>query len=256
MISIKNEKEIELMRTAGNITAAVLDEISKHIRPGISTLELDKIANMFIIDKGAKPAFLRYNGFPNSICTSIDDVVVHGIPKADTILEEGQIIGIDVGVKYQGFCGDAARTFAIGTISEDKQKLLRVTKECFFEAIKGLKEGSRVGDIGAKIQRHAEKFGFSPVTAMGGHGIGRNVHEDPYIANVGREGTGEKLKAGMVIAIEPMINMGKPELNISGWDCITKDRLPSAHYENTVLIKTNGVEILTKTADLEAYNLE
>lgn len=256
MISIKNKNEIEIMRMAGEITAAVLDEISKHIRPGISTLELDKIANMFIINKGAKPAFLRYNGFPNSICTSVDNVVVHGIPKADQILEEGQIIGIDVGVKYRGYCGDAARTFAVGTISEDKQKLLRVTKECFFKAIDGLKEGSRVGDIGAAIQKHSEKFGYSPVTSMGGHGIGKSVHEDPFIANFGMAGTGEKLKAGMVLAIEPMINMGTGETKISGWDCKTSDGLPSAHYENTVLIKTNGVEILTKTADLEAYNLE
>ena len=256
MISIKNKDEIELMRMAGEITAAVLDEISKHIRPGISTLELDKIANMFIINKGAKPAFLRYNGFPNSICTSVDNVVVHGIPKSDQILEEGQIIGIDVGVKYRGYCGDAARTFAVGTISEDKQKLLRVTKECFFKAIEGLKEGSRVGDIGAAIQKHSEKFGFSPVTSMGGHGIGKSVHEDPFIANFGMAGTGEKLKAGMVIAIEPMINMGTGETKISGWDCKTTDGLPSAHYENTVLIETNGVKILTKTADLEAYNLE
>jgi len=256
MISIKNKDEIEIMRMAGEITAAVLDEISKHIRPGISTLELDKIANMFIINKGAKPAFLRYNGFPNSICTSVDNVVVHGIPRADQTLEEGQIIGIDVGVKYRGYCGDAARTFAVGTISEDKQKLLRVTKECFFKAIEGLKEGSRVGDIGAAIQKHSEKFGFSPVTSMGGHGIGKSVHEDPFIANFGMAGTGEKLKAGMVLAIEPMINMGTGETKISSWDCKTSDGLPSAHYENTVLIKTNGVEILTKTADLEAYNLE
>ena len=256
MISIKNENEIESMRMACKITAAVLDEISRYIKPGISTLELDKIANVFIINKGAKPAFLRYNGFPNTICTSIDDVVVHGIPKSDQILEEGQIIGIDVGVKYHGYCGDAARTFAVGNVSDDKQKLLRVTKECFFEAIKDLKEGSRIGDIGASIQRHAQKFGFEPVTSMGGHGIGKNLHEEPYIPNYGRYGTGEKLKAGMVIAIEPMINMGTYETKISGWKCVTSDGKPSAHYENTVLIKTNGVEILTKTADLEAYNLE
>ena len=256
MISIKNDNEIESMRMAGAITAAVLDEISHYIKPGISTLELDKIANMIIINKGAKPAFLRYNGFPKSICTSIDDVVVHGIPKEDQILEEGQIIGIDVGVKYHGYCGDAARTFAVGTISEDKQKLLRVTKECFFNAIKDLKEGSRIGDIGANIQRHSQKYGFNPVTQMGGHGIGKNVHEDPFIPNVGIAGTGEKLKAGMVIAIEPMINMGKSEMRILGWDCRTADGMPSAHYENTVLIKKDGVEILTKTADLEAYNLE
>ena len=252
MITIKKEKEIELMRVAGSITAGALDEISKHIKPGISTLELDKIANKFIIDKGAKPAFLRYSGFPNSICASIDDVVVHGIPKQDIVLEEGQIIGIDVGAKFGGYCGDAARTFAVGKISEDKQKLMEVTKECFFRAIKNLKAGSRLGDIGYEVERYAEKFGFKPVRSMGGHGIGKNMHEDPFVPMYGRAGTGMKLEAGMTLAIEPMINMGTYEIDIDGWDVRTADGLPSAHYENTVLIKEDGVEILTKTADLEA----
>ena len=256
MITIKKEKEIELMRVAGSITAGALDEISKHIKPGISTLELDKIANKFIIDKGAKPAFLRYSGFPNSICASIDDVVVHGIPKQDIVLEEGQIIGIDVGAKFGGYCGDAARTFAVGKISEDKQKLMDVTKECFFRAIKNLKAGSRLGDIGYEVERYAEKFGFKPVRSMGGHGIGKNMHEDPFVPMYGRAGTGMKLEAGMTLAIEPMINMGTYEIDIDGWDVRTADGLPSAHYENTVLIKENGVEILTKTADLEANDLE
>ena len=256
MITIKKEKEIELMRVAGSITAGALDEISNHIKPGISTLELDKIAEKFIIDKGAKPAFLRYSGFPNSICASIDDVVVHGIPKKDIILQEGQIIGIDVGAKYQGYCGDAARTFAVGKVSEDKQKLIDVTKECFFRAIKNLKAGSRLGDIGFEVERYAEKFGFKPVRNMGGHGIGKNMHEDPFVPMYGRAGTGIKLDAGMTLAIEPMINMGTYEIDIDGWDVRTADGLPSAHYENTVLIKEDGVEILTKTADLEAYNLE
>ena len=256
MITIKKEKEIELMRVAGSITAGALDEISKYIKPGISTLELDKIANKFIIDKGAKPAFLRYSGFPNSICASIDDVVVHGIPKSNIVLQEGQIIGIDVGAKYQGYCGDAARTFAVGKISEEKQKLINVTKECFFKAIKDLKAGSRLGDIGFEVERNAEKFGFKPVRTMGGHGIGKDMHEDPFVPMYGRAGTGIKLEAGMTLAIEPMINMGTYEIDINGWDVRTADGLPSAHYENTVLIKEDGVEILTKTADLEANDLE
>ena len=256
MITIKKEKEIELMRVAGSITAGALDEISKHIKPGISTLELDNIAKKFIIDKGAKPAFLRYSGFPNSICASIDDVVVHGIPKANVILQEGQIIGIDVGAKYNGYCGDAARTFAVGKISDEKQKLIDVTKECFFKAIKNLKAGSRLGDIGFEVERYAEKYGFEPVRSMGGHGIGKDMHEDPFVPMYGRAGTGIKLEAGMTLAIEPMINMGSYEIDINGWDVRTADGLPSAHYENTVLIKENGVEILTKTADLEANNLE
>ena len=256
MIKIKNENEIEIMRVAGMITAGTLDEISKHIKPGISTLELDKIAEKFIINKGAKPAFLRYEGFPNTICASIDDVVVHGIPRSDMILQEGQIIGIDVGAKYKGYCGDAARTFAVGKIDDDKAKLIKVTEECFFEAIENLKEGSRLGDIGFEVERHAVKHGFEPVRQMGGHGIGRDMHEDPFVPMYGRAGTGVKLEAGMVLAIEPMINMGTYEIKVRGWDARTADGLPSAHYENTVLITKNGVEILTKTADLEANNLE
>lgn len=256
MVSIKNNKEIELMRVAGKITAGTLDEISKHIKPGISTAELDKIAKEYIINNGGKPAFLRYNGFPNSICASIDEVVVHGIPNDKTILEEGQIIGIDVGAKFQGYTGDAARTFVVGSTSEDKQKLVDVAKKCFFEAIKDLKEGSRLGDIGFAIDRCARKHGFASVTKMGGHGIGKDLHEDPFIPNVGTAGTGVKLTAGMTLAIEPMINMGTGDMKISGWDARTADGLPSAHYENTVLITKNGVEILTKTADLEAKDIE
>ena len=256
MISIKKENEIALMRVAGSITAGALNEISKYIKPGISTLELDKIAEKFIINKGAKPAFLRYNGFPNSICASIDEVVVHGIPKTDLILEEGQIIGIDVGAKYHGYCGDAARTFAVGKVSEEKQKLMRVTKECFFKAIENLKAGSRLGDIGYEIEKHARKYGFNIADNFGGHGIGKDMHEDPYVPNFGMAGTGVKLEAGMVLAIEPMVNKGAGAVNVKGWSVKTVDNEPSAHYENTVLIKKDGVEILTKTADLEANNLE
>lgn len=246
MITVKTSEQIEKMREAGRITAGALREVEKHIRPGISTLDLDKIAHDYIISQGAKPSFLKYHGFPASICASIDDVVVHGIPRKDIILKEGQIIGIDVGAKKDGFHGDAARTFLVGKVSEEKQKLVEVTKECFFEAIKGLKAGSRLGDIGARVQRHAEKHGYGVVRVMVGHGIGREMHEDPEVPNYGIEGTGIKLKAGNTIAIEPMINMGTHELYLNGWDARTKDGKPSAHYENTVLIKEDGVEILTK----------
>lgn len=256
MVNIKTDQEIEIMRVACKITAGALDEISKYIKPGISTLTLDKIAKKYIIDKGAKPTFLRYEGFPNSICTSIDDVVVHGIPSDKVILQEGQIIGIDVGAKYKGFTGDAARTFAVGEIDEEKQKLIRVTKECFFEAIKDLKAGSRLGDIGFKVESHAEKHGFQAVRDLGGHGVGKVLHEEPYIPMYGTAGTGIKIQENMTLAIEPMINMGTYKLEMNGWDCRTADGLPSAHYENTVLIKKDGVEILTKTSDLEANNLE
>ena len=256
MISIKTEKEIEIMRVACKITAGTLDEVSKYIKPGISTEELDNIAKKYIINKGARPTFLHYEGFPKSICTSIDDVVVHGIPSKDTILKEGQIISIDVGAKYRGYTGDAARTFAVGKIDKDKQKLINVTKECFFKAISELKAGSRLGDIGYAVEHHAEKHGLNAVREMGGHGVGRQLHEDPYIPMYGIAGTGLKLEENMTIAIEPMINMGDYKINVNGYDCRTSDGLPSAHYENTVLIKKDGVEILTKTADLEANNLE
>jgi len=246
MITVKTPEQIEKMREAGKIVAEVLELIGQNIKPGISTLELDKIAHNHIIKRGAKPSFLHYHGFPASICASIDDVVVHGIPKKNLILQEGQIIGIDVGAVKDGYHGDAARTFLVGNVSEDKQKLVQVTKECFYEAIKGLKDGSRLGDIGARVQRHAEKHGYSVVRIMVGHGIGRNLHEDPDVPNYGTEGTGIKLKAGMTIAIEPMINMGTYELKLNGWDARTVDGLPSAHYENTVLICSDGVEILTK----------
>ena len=221
MITVKTPEEIQKMREAGKIVAEVLEEIEKHIKPGVSTLELDKIAHEFIIKRGAKPSFLHYNGFPASICASIDDVVVHGIPKKNLVLQEGQIIGIDVGAVKDGFHGDAARTFLVGNVSEQKKKLVEITRECFFEAIKGLKDGSRIGDIGARVQRHAEKHGFSVVRVMVGHGIGRRLHEDPDVPNYGTEGTGIKLKAGMTIAIEPMINMGKYDIKLNGWDART-----------------------------------
>lgn len=254
MITTKNKKEIELMRIAGDITIRAIEEVAKAIRPGVSTKQLDKIAHDYIISRGAKPSCLGYEGFPGTICTSVDDVVVHGIPNEDQILQEGQIISIDCVASYKGYHGDAARTFAVGKISAEKQKLIKVTEECFYKALEGLKAGSRLGDIGASVQRHAEKHGFASVRAMGGHGIGRHMHEDPFVAMFGTAGTGIKLKAGMTIAIEPMIAMGTWELKLNGWDARTRDGKPSAHYENTVLITEEGTEILTKK--LEANNFE
>lgn len=254
MITIKNKKEIELMRIAGDITIRAIEEVGKAIRPGVSTKQLDKIAHDYIVSRGAKPSCLGYDGFPGTICASIDDVVVHGIPREDIILQEGQIISIDCVASYKGYNGDAARTFAVGKIAEEKQKLIKVTEECFYKALEGLKAGSRLGDIGASVQRHAEKHGFGSVRVMGGHGIGRHMHEDPFVPMYGTAGTGMKLKAGMTIAIEPMITAGTWELNLNGWDARTKDGKPSAHYENTVLICDDGVEILTKK--LEANNFE
>jgi len=240
MTQVKTPEQIEKMRESGRIVGEVLNLMEKHIKPGVSTLELDKIAHDYIISRG-----LHYCGFPASICASVDDVVVHGIPRKDQILQEGQIVGIDVGAVKDGYHGDAARTFLVGNVSEEKKKLVEVTKQCFFEAIKGLKDGSRLGDIGARVQRFAEKHGFSVVRDMVGHGIGTHMHEDPNVPNYGTEGTGMKLKTGMTIAIEPMINMGSFQIKINGWDVRTKDGMPSAHYENTVLINSDSVDILT-----------
>lgn len=247
MITVKNKQQIEMMRIAGSIVAETLELVEKHVKPGISTRTLDKIAHDYIISRGAKPSFLHYQGFPATICASIDDVVVHGFP-SDVPLKEGQIISIDCGAIYKGWHGDAARTFAVGSISPEKQKLIDVTKQSFFEGIKDLKEGSRLGDIGSKVQKYAEKFGYGVVRDFVGHGIGRQMHEPPAVPNYGMAGTGIKLKSGNTIAIEPMINMGSADVRINGWDHRTRDGKPSAHYENTVLITETGCEILTQVS--------
>ena len=247
MIYIKNEAEIACMRESGRITKETLDFLGSQIKPGMSTKELDDLAYEFITSYGATPSFLGYNGYPASICASIDDSVVHGIPSRDIIIREGQIVSIDVGVIYNGWQGDAARTFCVGEVSDLKRKLVKVTEECFFKAIENLKDGSPIGDIGFAVQTHAESNGFSVVRALTGHGIGREMHEDPTVLNYGKKGTGIRLRKGMAIAIEPMINAGtyKVDFLADGWTVKTKDRLPSSHYENTVVITDEGVEILT-----------
>jgi len=247
MITIKTDAEIALMRESGKLTKNVLDLIGREIKAGMSTKDIDKIAYDYITSCGATPSFLGYSGFPASICASIDDMVVHGIPSDDIIIREGQIVSIDVGVEYNGWQGDAARTFMIGNVSEEKKKLIKVTEECFFRAIERLKDGTPLGDIGYAVQTHAEANGFSVVRALVGHGIGREMHEDPSVPNYGKKGTGIRLKKGMVIAIEPMINAGVFQVDFmsDGWGVRTRDRRPSAHYENTVAITDNGVEILT-----------
>ena len=247
MIRIKTDAEIDCMRESGRITKETLDYLGSRIKPGMTTKELDSLAYEFIISCGATPSFLGYNGFPASICASVNDAIVHGIPSDDIILQEGDIISIDVGAKYKGYHGDAARTFCIGEVSPLKQKLVKVTEECFFKAIVNLRDGSPIGDIGYYVQTHAEANGFSVVRALTGHGIGREMHESPSIPNYGKRGTGIRLKKGMALAIEPMINAGTYMVDFlkDGWTVKTKDRLPSAHYENTVVITDNGVEILT-----------
>lgn len=247
MISIKTDREIALMRESGKLTKNVLDLIGREIRVGMTTKDLDKIAFDYIKSCGAYPSFLGYSGYPASICASVDDMVVHGIPSEDVVIKDGQLVSIDVGVEYNGWQGDAARTFMVGNVSEEKRKLVKVTEECFFKAIENLRDGTPLGNIGYAVQSHAEANGFSVVRALVGHGIGKEMHEDPSVPNYGKKGTGIRLKKGMAIAIEPMINAGVYQVDFmaDGWGVRTRDRKPSAHYENTVVITDDGVEILT-----------
>lgn len=246
MITIKSDSEIELMREAGKILRDTLNMLKEHVKVGVTTKELDKLAHDYIISRGAKPSFLGYGGFPGSICASVNEQVVHGIP-SNRKLVSGDIIGIDCGVIYKGWQSDAARTFAVGEISEKHKKLIQVTEQSFFEAMKVIREGARLGDIGAAIQNLAESNGFSVVRDLVGHGIGKDMHEDPQVPNYGKAGKGLRLKRNMTLAIEPMINEGTYEVSAldDGWTVVTDDDGYSAHYENTVLITEDGYEILS-----------
>ena len=244
---IVNPIELNKMRRACKVTGDVLKMIEEYIKPGVTTLELDTIIEKFISDQGCTPNFKHLYGFPNSACISIDDVVVHGIP-SDRRLEEGEIVSIDVGAAYGGFNGDAARTFPVGKISAEKQRLIDVTRESFFKGIAQARAGKRLGDVSHAIQTHVEQNGFSVVRVMTGHGIGRHVHEEPNIPNFGQAGSGVLLRSGYTLAIEPMVNMGDYRVSIDrrdGWTCRTIDGKPSAHYENTILVTGNEPEILT-----------
>ena len=220
--------------------------LKEHVKVGVTTKELDKLAHDYIISRGAKPSFLGYGGFPGSICASVNEQVVHGIP-SNRKLVSGDIIGIDCGVIYKGWQSDAARTFAVGEISEKHKKLIQVTEQSFFEAMKVIREGARLGDIGAAVQNLAESNGFSVVRDLVGHGIGKDMHEDPQVPNYGKAGKGLRLKRNMTLAIEPMINEGTYEVSAldDGWTVVTDDDGYSAHYENTVLITEDGYEILS-----------
>ena len=244
MIHVKNQDEIQRMRVACQITRDTLNLLEEKIRPGMTTKELDRIAYDYITKCGAKPAFLGLYGFPGTCCISIDEEVVHGFP-SDRVIKEGEIVSVDVGAFKDGFNGDAARTFCIGEVTFEKRRLVEVTKQCFFEGIKDICVGSAIGDIGYQVQTYAESNGFSVVRDMTGHGIGRKLHEEPELRNYGKRGTGIRLKEGMTLALEPMINMGGGQVDIDGWKWVTRDGLPSAHYENTFVVTANGVEILT-----------
>jgi len=246
MIPIRSAEEVELLRQSNLLVSKTLAEIAKWIRPGISTLELDRKAEEFIRDNGAVPAFLGYNGFPNTLCTSVNSVVVHGIP-SNYQLKEGDIVSVDCGVLLNNYYGDSAYTFTVGEVSEDIRKLLRVTKESLFKGIEQAVEGKRTGDIGYAIQSYCESHGYSVVREMIGHGIGRNLHEPPEVPNYGRRGNGVLLKKGMVICIEPMINMGTKNIYIEddGWTVRTKDNKPSAHFELAVAIDKGKADVLS-----------
>ena len=247
MITIKTEKEIELMRESCRIVKETLDFVGRNIRAGMTTKEVDALVYKYITSCGAYPSELGYEGYPASSCVSVNEVVVHGIP-SDRIILDGDIVSVDITAEKNGFHGDACRTFLIGNVSEEKRRLVKVTEECFFKAIEGLKAGTPLYDIGHKVQTHAESHGYGVVRALTGHGIGRSMHEDPEVPNYGKAGTGLRLKSGMTICIEPMITMGTYKVNFSredGWTVTTLDGLPAAHYENTVLITDDGVEILT-----------
>ena len=246
MIIIKNDKEIDLMRIAGRIVAETLLLVEKEVKPGITTAELDRIAEEFITKHGATPSFKGLYGFPASLCISVNEQVVHGIP-GGYVLKEGDIISVDCGAHINGFHGDAARTFAVGNISDEAKKLIKVTEESFFKGLEFAKIGNRLTDISHEIQRYVEASGFSVVREFVGHGIGKSVHEDPEVPNFGRPGRGPKLVAGMALAIEPMVNMGTYRVATLGddWTVVSADKSLSALYENTVVILPDGPEILT-----------
>lgn len=252
MIQIKTEKEIEYMRESGRIVALALDAIEKAIKPGITTKELDRIAEQVLKENGAKPSFKGQEGFegskpyPATICASVNNQVIHGIPGSYK-LQEGDIISIDMGALKNGYHGDAARTFAVGQISEEAQKLIDVTRECFFEGIKMAKVGYRLSDLSSAIQQYVESNGFSVVREFVGHGIGRELHEDPQVPNYGKPGHGPRFTKGMIIAVEPMVNVGHYDIDILNdrWTVVTCDGSLSAHYENTIVITDEEPEILT-----------
>lgn len=247
MIILKNNSEIKIMRQAGRITGEALNLIRDYIKPGVSTLELDRVAEEFITKQGAVPSFKGYGGFPGSICASVNDTVIHGIPSKSIVLKEGDIISVDLGAKYNGYHGDAARTFAVGKISKEAELLIKVTEESFFKGVEAIKPNAKLTDISHAIQTYAESFGFQVVRDYVGHGIGKSLHENPNVPNFGAKGKGPKLIEGMVLAIEPMIVMGTYEVKVlkDDWTVKTCDGKLAAHYENTVAVTENGPELLT-----------
>ena len=248
MIQIKNSEQIAVMKEAGRITAEALLVAEENIRDGVSTKYLDTLIREHIEKSGAKPSFLGYGGFSGSACISINDEVIHGIPSTKRIIKDGDIVKVDVGAYYKGFHGDSARTFAVGNVDEAAKKLIEVTEQSFWEGIRELEQGKRIGDIGAAIDGYVKKFGYSTVKRFVGHGIGHALHEQPDVPNFGTPGRGVRICTGMALAIEPMINIGTDEVKTmpDGWTVKKADGKLSAHYENTVVLTPNGVLVLTK----------
>lgn len=253
MIFLKSDEEIELLRLSNQIVAKTLAEMAKIIAPGVSTEQLNKVAEEFMRDNGAVPGFLGYGGFPKSICTSVNEQVVHGIPSEKVVLEDGDIISVDCGAYINGFHGDSAYTFCVGNVKPEIIDLLRATKESLYKGIEQAEDGKRLGDLGNAIQTYCEERGYSVVREMIGHGVGRKLHESPEVPNYGRKGNGIKLKAGMTIAIEPMINLGSRNLVFEkdGWTTRTLDRKPSAHFEHSVAIRRGKADILSSFEYIE-----
>lgn len=246
-VSIKSQREIELMREAGRMLSITMEELGKAIKPGMPTIEIDRLGEEIIRSYGCIPSFLNYNGYPASICVSVNDEVVHGIPSEDKILKEGYIVSLDAGLIYNGYHADCARTFPVGEISAEAKRLIEVTEQSFFEGMKMAKAGNHLFDISNAIASYAQSYGYGVVRDLVGHGIGKNLHEDPQIPNFTQKRRGIKLQAGMTLAIEPMINQGRYEIEFldDDWTVVTQDGLLSAHYENTILITEGEPEIFT-----------
>jgi len=256
MVHLKTKEEIEQLRASNLLVSRTIAEVAKFIGPGVTTLRLDRIAEQFIRDNGAEPGFLGYSGYPGTLCTSVNQQVVHGIPSA-YVLKEGDIISVDCGVLYNGYYGDSAYTFAVGEIEEPVKSLLRTTKESLFRAVGQAMAGKRIGDISYAVQSYCEKEGFSIVRELVGHGIGKNLHEQPEVPNYGKRGQGMRLQKGLVICIEPMVNMGKREIvhSSDGWTVSTADHMPSAHFELCVAVGENGPDVLSTFGFIEeAYS--